>query len=432
LTGTRASYNTMRVFITLALIFGAASAAKPATTVSAEEKVGDIIKGIVETAQKVKNLDATVEKKQESFEQSAKTQPLLLFKALPQRACPWSQYKEGKDWSFSSRKSDNKEECARSCIAAKGCTGFEVGPHTSQNYKSISYCALWFNKQCNNEKKMLQLNPRGYVATTFVMVKTVTVDVKTQEKTIFGTVDVEEKKTFQPDESKEHYNSVHKQEKSTAKKILKSKKQTPHHENELKKHDTQVTTTTHSESVARFEEFPQLACEFSQYKQGQDWDYSKIKDGETNTEACADACLNAGDCTGFEIGIDIKRGEYCAIWKSGACSTEKAMTSIPSDAQTVSTFVLASYHHQEGAAIDGFALVFLIACTCALLISLLLVGCICYRVLSRVCCRRTETSSNGSDSVVAGELVKATVVRGTPVGQRVDVVVVRGEAVDQQ
>merc|ERR1712032_1033223 len=81
-------------------------------------------------------------------------------------------------------------------------------------------------------------------------------------------------------------------------------------------------------------------------------------------------------------------------------------------------------------AIDGFALVFLIACACALLISLLLVGCICYRVLSRVC-RRTETS-NGSDSVVVDDLVKATVVRGTPVGQRVDVVVVRGEAVDQQ
>merc|ERR1712025_1043374 len=100
------------------------------------------------------------------------------------------------------------------------------------------------------------------------------------------------------------------------------------------------------------------------------------------------------------------------------------MTSIPSDAQTVSTFVLASYHHQEGVAIDGFALVFLIACACALLISLFLVGCICYRVVSRVCCRRTETSC-GNESVIAGELVKAKVVRGTPVGQRVDVVVVR-------
>merc|ERR1711907_809073 len=208
--------------------------------------------------------------------------------------------------------------------------------------------------------------------------------------------------TFQPDESKEHYNSIHKQDKSEAKKPAKTKKHS-HHEVKSKKHNIQVRSTMHSSSVARFEEFPQLACEFSKYKKGHDWDYTKITSGDT--EACADACLDAGDCTGFEIGIDSKRGEYCAIWKSGACSTKKSMTSIPQDAQTVSTFVL---------------------------ISLLLVGCICYRVLSRVC-RRTETS-NGSDNVVvvADDLVKATVVRGAPVGQRVDVVVVRGEAVDQQ
>ena len=419
----------MRAFIALAMIFGAASAAKPATTVSAEKKVGELIKGIVETAQKVKNMDSEVENKEKSFEQSAKTHPLKLFKAMAQRACPWSQYKEGKDWSFASKKSDDKEECARACVAAKGCTGFEVGPHTSQHYNFISYCALWFNKQCNDEKKMLRLGSGGYVATTYVMVKTVTVDVKTQEKTFFGTVNVEAKKTFQPDESKEHYNSIHKQDKSEAKKPAKIKKQS-HREVKSKKHNIQVRTTMHSESVARFEEFPQLACEFSQYKKGHDWDYTKITSGDT--EACADACLNAGDCTGFEIGINSKRGEYCAIWKSGACSTKKSMTSIPQDTQTVSTFVLSSYHHQEGVAIDGFALVFLIACACALLISLLLVGCICYRVLSRVC-RRTETS-NESDTVVvvADDLAKATVVRGTPVGQRVDVVVVRGEAVDQQ
>jgi len=251
---------------------------------------------------------------------------------------------------------------------------------------------------------MLHLSPGGYVATTFVMVKTVTVDAKTQEKTIFGTVDVEEKKTFQPDESKEHYSSVHKQEKSEGKKVVQPKKQS-HHENKSKKHNPQITTTMQSvSSVARFEEFPQLACEFDQYEEGHDWAYTKITSGDT--EACANACLNSGDCTGFEIGIDIQRGEYCALWKSGACSTEKAMTAIPANVQTVSTFVISSYHHQHGAAVDGFALVFLIACACALLISLLLVGCICYRVLGRVCCRRTETSCR-SDSVVAGELVKA-------------------------
>jgi len=141
-------------------------------------------------------MDSEVENKEKSFEQSAKTHPLKLFKAMAQRACPWSQYKEGKDWSFASKKSDDKEECARACVAAKGCTGFEVGPHTSQHYNFISYCALWFNKQCNDEKKMLRLGSGGYVATTYVMVKTVTVDVKTQEKTFFGTVNVEAKKAI--------------------------------------------------------------------------------------------------------------------------------------------------------------------------------------------------------------------------------------------
>ena len=56
----------MRAFIALAMIFGAASAAKPATTVSAKKKVGELIKGIVETAQKVKNMDSTLENKQKS------------------------------------------------------------------------------------------------------------------------------------------------------------------------------------------------------------------------------------------------------------------------------------------------------------------------------------------------------------------------------
>merc|ERR1711934_408324 len=72
-----------------------------------------------------------------------------------------------------------------------------------------------------------------------------TVDVKTQEKTFFGTVNVEAKKTFQPDESKEHYNSIHKREKSEAKKPVETKKQS-HHEKKSKKHNIQVRTTMHS------------------------------------------------------------------------------------------------------------------------------------------------------------------------------------------
>merc|ERR1712032_1139988 len=320
-----------------------------------------------------------------SFDAAAKKQPLLLFKALPQRACPWSKFKKGTDWSFASMKSDNKEECARACIAAEGCTGFEVGPHTSKAYDYISYCALWFNKKCNDEKSMLHLSPKGYVATTYVMVKTVTVDSKIEEKTPFGTIEVEEKKTFHPSESKEHYNPTAKKhekpvsKKSTEKSIKK----------ELKaKEAVEVVSTT--SSVSRFEEFPQLACDFSQYTEGTDWKYTKTtSDG---AESCATACLNADDCTGFEIGIESVRGPYCALWKAGACSTKKSMTAIPVTLQTVSTFVLADYHNQEHVVIDGFAVVFLIACACALLVSLLLVGCICYRVLSRVCCRRSETN----------------------------------------
>jgi len=107
------------------------------------------------------------------------------------------------------------------------------------------------------------------------------------------------------------------------------------------------------------------------------------------------------------------------------------MVAISGDVQTVTTFVLANYHNKEGVVVDGFAVVFLIACACALLISLLLVGCICYRVLSRVCCQRAQVNST-DEPVVAGELVKATVVQGIPSGQRVDVVIVRGEAVDQK
>jgi len=420
----------MRAFITLAMLLGAAAATKSTTTVSVEKKVDGILEDIVDTVKKVEKFDEKVHtmdskltKKEKSFDAAAKKQPLLLFKALPQRACPWSKFKKGTDWSFASMKSDNKEECARACIAAEGCTGFEVGPHTSKAYDYISYCALWFNKKCNDEKSMLHLSPKGYVATTYVMVKTVTVDSKIEEKTPFGTIEVEEKKTFHPSESKEHYNPTAKKhekpvsKKSTEKSIKK----------ELKaKEAVEVVSTT--SSVSRFEEFPQLACDFSQYTEGTDWKYTKTTSDDV--ESCATACLNADDCTGFEIGIESVRGPYCALWKAGACSTKKSMTAIPVTLQTVSTFVLADYHSKH-VDVDGFAIVFLVACACAMVISVLLVGCICYRVCRRVCCRRVEVDTNTDQSVVAGELVQAKVVRGTPVGQHVDVVVVRGEAVDQ-
>merc|ERR1712187_436928 len=326
------------------------------------------------------------------FEEAAKDQPLLLFKELPQRACPWSRYKKGTDWSFASMKSDDKEECARACVATKGCTGFEVGPHASKNYNFISYCALWFNKKCNDEKNMLHLSSKGYVAVTYVMIKTVAVNVKEEEKTPFGNVEVEVQKTFQPNESKEHYQSVHTNKKSVSKVVSTKHK----HKKEPKKSFSKVVVVKKHKkepksAVSRFEEFPQLACVFSQYNEGSDWKYTKDNSGDV--ESCATNCLKTDDCSGFEIGIDTQRGSYCAIWKSGACSTEKAMVAIPVDTQTVATFVLTNYHNKEGVVVDGFAVVFLIACACALLISLLLVGCICYRVLSRVCCQRAQVNS---------------------------------------
>jgi len=399
------------------------------------------VEEIVETAEKVETLDETIDSSlkegEEAFEEAAKKQPLLLFEELPQRACAWSQFKQGTDWDFASMKSDDKEECASACIASKGCTGFEVGPHTSEAYNSITYCALWFNKNCNDEKNMLHLNPNGYVASTYVMIESVTVDVKTEETMLFGTVDVEVEKTetFQPKESEEHYNSIHKKEDNpeTTTSITQKKQEiTIPQKRQNIVDEKNVAITTSASSVSSFEEFPQLACDFADYTEGSDYMYTEITSATAAAESCATACLNAGDCTGFEIGIEVVRGQYCALWKSGACATKTSMLSIPASAQTVSTFVLGDYHSEEHLAMDGFAVVFLIACACAMLISLLLVGCICYRVISRVCCRRAELNCDTSDGVVAGELVRAKVVRGTPVGQRVDVVVVRGEAVDQK
>jgi len=263
-------------------------------------------------------------------------------------------------------------------------------------------------------------------ASTYVMIESVTIDVETEENTSFGTVEVEEIETFQPSESEEHYNSNEDNPESS---VSTTQEQQEITIAQRRQDIVQVASTT-TASVSRFDEFPQLACDFAEYTEGSDYMYTTI--AHSAAESCAAACLNADECTGFEIGIEVGRGQYCALWKAGACATETSMISIPPSAQTVSTFVLADYHYEEHVAMDGFAVVFLVACACAMLISLLLVGCICYRVISRVCCRRAELNCDTSDSVVAGELVQAKVVRGTPVGQRVDVVVVRGEAVDQK
>lgn len=341
------------------------------------------------TAQTEHSTEHSPEEAAQEHEQASQEQALQLFKALPQRACAWSSFKKGTDWKFASMKSDDKEACARACIAAQGCTGFEVGPHTSKSYDYISYCALWFNKNCYDETKMLRLNPQGYVATTFVMINSATAEV------------VEEPKQENED-----------------------------HKTMLLQGNTIGETTLPASSVSHFEEFPQLACNFADYTQGSDWKYTDAKSNDA--ESCATACMNTRGCTGFEIGVEPVRGQYCALWNSGACASKQCMTVIPADTQTVSTFVLADYHYHKIAIFDGFSVLFLVACACALLISVLLVGCICFRVLNRACSRNAESNPRTGENVVAGELVQATVIRGTPVGQRVDVVVVRGEAVDQK
>lgn len=393
-------------------------------------KAAEIVKGIDNTAQKFVSVFDT-HKNEKLFEQAAQKQPLLLFTALAQRACPWSQYTKGKDWLFASKESDDMEKCARACVAAKGCTGFEVGPHTSNAYNHISYCALWFHGKCGDEKNMLHLDP-SYVATTFVMVKTVMLDAVAREKTAFVDIQVESKVVYQPIVSKEHYQLP--QQTPPKPQIVVSTQASPmpkEHtsipsENEPKQNLELPGATTDSKSaVTDFYEYPQLACEFDQYKEGQDWKYATAT-SSNNVEACASTCLNTDDCTGFELGFESGRGNYCALWMSGSCSTEKAMTPIPTDYQTVSTFVLSHYQQKSHILLGGFAIVFLFLCAAALIISILLVACICYKVCRRGC-RRSLLPS-----VVSNELVQASVIRGTPVGQRVDVVVVLGEAVDQK
>merc|ERR1712226_1259684 len=95
--------------------------APPTTTAAPADKVLDLVDDIVKAAQKtaqtVKNVDSALSKKVDEFDKAAEKQPLLLFKALPQRACAWSKYKQGTDWLFASKKSDSKDKCARACVA---------------------------------------------------------------------------------------------------------------------------------------------------------------------------------------------------------------------------------------------------------------------------------------------------------------------------
>merc|ERR1712087_892121 len=65
------------------------------------------------------------------------------------------------------------------------------------------------------------------------------------------------------------------------------------------------------------------------------------------------------------------------------------MTKVPADYQTVTTFVPASYkRHYHGYTFYTFA--FMAVCLAAMLCSIVLTTCVCYKVCRRVCahCRR--------------------------------------------
>merc|ERR1712054_532123 len=99
--------------------------------------------------------------------------------------------------------------------------------------------------------------------------------------------------TFQPEESKEHYQSVKtnkKSEKSVSKVVNTNHKDTslPEKKQPKKTFSKVVTTKGPKSAVSRFEEFPQLACVFSQYNEGSDWKYTK----DTEVESCATTCLS--------------------------------------------------------------------------------------------------------------------------------------------
>merc|ERR1712146_465213 len=105
----------------------------------------------------------------------------------------------------------------------------------------------------------------------------------------------------------------------------------------------------------------------------------------------------------------------------------KHMFSVPADEQPVSTFVLSSYKHNRYT-INGYTVVFMAVCAGTILITIILTACICYKVFVRVCAR-SVVENTVQPAAVSGELVRATIVKGTPVGQHVDVVVLRGEPV---
>jgi len=346
-------------------------------------------------------LDDVLAKQKVAFNKAVDENPIILFAKFPQRACPWSRYTEGKDWKFASKTSDDANECAKSCVAAKGCTGFEIGPHTSEAFDSITYCALWFDRKCGDEKDMLHLG--GYQAVTYVMAQQVDLEDVAEVNTPFGEVELAGEEVFVPEVSKEHYS-------------------------EGEPNANSEETGSEKSAVSSFNEYPQLACVFSHYRQGKDWMYTPIivSDEATQADSCASICLKTKDCTGFEIGTEPQTGnDYCALWLGGSCSCKESMMKIPASSQSVSTFVLAGY---SGRKYNSYTIIFLCICTLAILVSVFLTTCICVKVFRRACARPAEAVTD-EQTAVPGELVQATVVKGTPVGHRVDVVVLRGEPV---
>jgi hypothetical protein len=82
---------------------------------------------------------------------SVSTESALYVLKYPQQACAWSDYTEGADWvMFSTGEGTNDVlTCAAGCIAADGCTGFEVGSDSGESYNYVAYCSFWLNNACS-------------------------------------------------------------------------------------------------------------------------------------------------------------------------------------------------------------------------------------------------------------------------------------------
>jgi hypothetical protein len=347
----------------------------PTTTETFDEKLEEAEEEIEEVGEE---LSVLLKKSQDNWETAAAKDPLMLFNKFDQRACAWSDYIQGRDWTFASKASDDVASCAHSCVLTTGCTGFEVGPSTSSAFGSVAYCALWFNAKCGEEKEMLKLDDsdaHGYTAQTFVMIRQVVEIVLTEKDTPLGKVQVEKELTFQPTVAQEHYGAKE------------------------------------NEASFEFTQFPQQACQWSDYTQNQDWSFAPADD----VESCAALCLQTNSCSGFEVGT-MENKFYCAFWFNDNCNDPSSMVLIPEDRQLVATYVLDPTDQES----SGNGLRFMLMCAFALFFVLICcaICCVCCRLCVRMIqASRARTVIEQPPVDTESGLAQATFVQGVKIDQ---------------